>query len=109
MSIQRECIFLMFQKRCIYTISTKRLNPKLGYVGNKSPFVLDVVWDIYALAIHNIKLSKDKETNKLLTYSVPEFNVIDKVLVQNDTRRFMRFEIWSCLKSGMSYGEENFN
>ena len=63
------------------------LNPKCGYVDNDgSLLALDAVWDIYALAIHNIKLSRDRQADKFLTYTLTEFNFGDKVLLRNHTR-----------------------
>ena len=74
------------------------MNLKLGYVGNdKGLLTLDVVRGIYALAIHNIKLSRGREADMLLTYPLPEFNAGDKVLVRNHTR-----DVWD-LKYNVAY------
>ena len=48
---------------------------------DKCLFALDALWDIHALAIHNIKLSNERQWNQFPTYEVPEFVVGDKVLV----------------------------
>ena len=66
--------------------SVQLLNPKSRYIGNdKSHFVLDALQDIYALVIHNIKLCREKQEDKFLTYCVSKAHVGDKVLVRNHT------------------------
>ena len=42
--------------------------------------------NIYALVIHNIKLSRKRKKDKFLTHPVPEFLAGDKVLVRYYTR-----------------------
>ena len=70
-----------------YTPIVQLLNPKLGYVSNdKSLLALDACSDIYALVILNIKLSSERQVKRFLTYHIPEFNVVDKVLARNHTR-----------------------
>ena len=51
-----------------------------------SLFALDAFRDVYALAIHNIKLPRERQAEKFLMHSIPKFNVGDKVLVRNHTR-----------------------
>ena len=81
-----------------YTPLLQLLDPELRYIGNdKSLLVLDTLRDIYALAFHNIKLSREKEEDTFLTYPIPEFNVGDKVLVRNHTRN-----VWD-LKYDIAY------
>ena len=46
--------------------------------------VLDALRNVCALAIHNIKLPKERLAVQFLTYPTPEFNVGDKVLAQNN-------------------------
>ena len=41
---------------------------------------------IYALVIHNNKLSRERQSDMFLTYYIPEFHVADKVLVRNHAR-----------------------
>ena len=63
------------------------MNPKLRYVGDdKSLLALDELWDIYALAIHNIKQSREREADKFLKYPIPKCNVGDKVVVRSCAR-----------------------
>ena len=50
---------------------------------SKSLHVLDVFRDISTLVMHDSKLSRERDANQYPTYPVPEFNVGDKVLVQN--------------------------
>ena len=70
----------------MYTLLVQYLNPKLRYIGNdKSSLALDAVQDIYALAIYNIKQSRQRQGNKFLPYPIPQFCIRDKVLVRNHT------------------------
>ena len=56
----------------------------LGSVGHlfmgdqKSLLALNALRDVYAVAIHNIKLSRERQVNQISTYPVPEFLVEDK-------------------------------
>ena len=85
MSIHNSTFFLMF-RRDANTLLVQFLNPKLRYVGNESLLVLDAPSDMYALVIHNIKLSRKRQSDTFMTYPIPEFNVGDKVLIRNHTR-----------------------
>ena len=70
----------MFE-RDVYTLFMWLLNPKLRHVGNdNSLLALDVLHDIYKLAILNIKLPRERQADKFPTYPISEFNVGDKVL-----------------------------
>ena len=63
------------------------LNLKIRCLGDdKSLLVLDALKDKYALAIHKIKLSRERQANQFLTYPITEFNVGDKLLLQNHVR-----------------------
>ena len=55
----------------------------------RAPIALDALWDIYALVIHNIKLSRERQVDNFLIYPVPKFNAGDKVVDRNYTR-----DIW---------------
>ena len=60
-------------RRDTYTLLVQLLNPKLKYVGNcNSLLALAALQDNYALAICNIKLCRERDADKFLTYSVPE-------------------------------------
>ena len=62
----------------MYTSLVQFFNPKLRFIGNdESLLALDALRDIYALAFHNIKLSKEKQVDKFPAYPIPEFNVED--------------------------------
>ena len=83
----------MFE-RDAYTPLVALLNLKLRYVGNdKSLLALDTLWDIYALPIYNIKLSRERQADKCLTYPTPEFNIGDKVL----EIIWVMYEIWNMM------------
>ena len=45
-----------------------------------------MLWDIYALAIDNSKLSKETQVDKFLTYAILRWNVESKVVIWNHTR-----------------------
>ena len=63
------------------------LNPQAGYIANeKSLLTLDILKDIYALAIHNIKPSRDRQEKQFMTFPVPEFLARHKVLIRNYKR-----------------------
>ena len=55
-----------------------------------------MLYDIYQLVIHNIKLFRERQ-DYFLTYCVTEFHVWDKVLAKNHTR-----DIWN-LKYNVTY------
>ena len=81
--------FLMFG-RDAYTPWLQLLNPKLRNVSSgRDLLVLDAFRDIYVLVIHNIKLSKERQEDKLLIYHVSKYYVGDKALVKNHPR-----EVW---------------
>ena len=81
----------------MYTPLVKLLNPKPRNVGNdKNLLTLNGFSDIYALAIQNIKLSKDTQTS-LWHILYLNFNVGDKVLDRNRTR-----DVWN-LKYDVAY------
>ena len=74
--------------RWVYAL-VQLLNPKIGYMGNEKSFLaLDAPRDIYALTIHNIKLSRYRQEKgcQFSAYHVPEFHIVTKVLVRNHTR-----------------------
>ena len=48
---------------------------------SKSPLALDALRDVYALAIHNIKLARERQGSWLPSYPVIKFYVGDKVLI----------------------------
>ena len=51
--------------RDTYTSLLQLLNPELRYIVNdKSLLTVDILGDIYALVIYNIKLSRDRQTEK---------------------------------------------
>ena len=78
--------FLMFG-RDAYAPLVQLLNTRLRYVLNgKNLIALDALQDVYALVIHNLKLSRERQADKFLTYPIPEFNVGNKVLIKNHTR-----------------------
>ena len=51
----------------------------------QSLLALQASKDISMLAIHNIKLSRERQRKKFLSHPLPEFKVGDKVLVSNHT------------------------
>ena len=54
--------------RDAYILLVQLLNAKLRYKGNEKGLpALDALWDIYTWAIHNIKLSWERQANKFLT------------------------------------------
>ena len=58
--IKEIAFFLMFG-RDVYTLLVQVLNPKLRYADNdKTLLFLDAFLDMYALVIHNIKLSRER-------------------------------------------------
>ena len=86
MSIQKGTFFLMF-RRDAYTNLGQLLNQKLRYVCNdKSILALDALSDIYALAMQNIELSRERQADKFLMYPMPNYNVQNKMLVSNHRR-----------------------
>ena len=69
-----------------YTSSMQFLNPKLRYTGkHKNLHALDAPRDIYVLASHVTKLSRETQVDRFLMYPVPKLNVGDKVLVRTHT------------------------
>ena len=62
-----------------YTPFVQFLNPKLRYIGSdKSLLTLDTLRDIFALAIHNIKLYRERQQDNFLINPVPKYLVYDK-------------------------------
>ena len=60
------------------------LNPKVRYMSDdKSLLAVDALRDIYALTIHNIKLSGERQEHEFLTYPVTEFHVGNKMFIRN--------------------------
>ena len=59
--------------------------------------------DIFALAIHNNKLSRERKEDQLMMYPVLEFLVGDKVLVRNHTR-----DVWD-LEYDVAYKHVDFS
>ena len=63
------------------------LHPQIRYMGgNNSLLVPDALRGSCELAIFNIKLSRKRPENPILTYTISEFHVGDKVLVRNHFR-----------------------
>ena len=63
------------------------LKPKIRcMVDDNSLLTLDALRYIYALAVYNIKLFRVRQADQFPTYHISEFNVGDKVLVQNNIR-----------------------
>ena len=78
--------FFMFGSDA-YILLVQLLKPKPRYLGNNNSLLaLGAFKNIYALAIHNITLSRERQADKFPTYPMPEFNVEDKVLVRNHTK-----------------------
>ena len=46
---------------------------------DQSLLALDNLRDVYALAIHNTKLSRERWTDLFMTYPILEFNVAEKL------------------------------
>ena len=84
------------------------LNPKVRHmVYEKSLLALDVLGNISALAIHNIKLYR--QTRELVSDISPilEFSVGDKVLVRNHMRHVWdpKYDVVYCVVcDGMTIG-----
>ena len=75
----------------MYTLLVQLLNPKPSYMGyDKSLHDLIALRDIYALAIKNIKLSRERQMDLFMTYPIPECNAGDKVLV-----RYPMMDVWN--------------
>ena len=69
--------------RYVYILLIQLLNPKIRYMGDyKSLLAADALRDIYALAIHSIKVSRKRQEHKFPTYGIPELYVEDKALVE---------------------------
>ena len=68
-------------KECIYAVSVFIECKNYINVSVKSLLALNALRDIYALAIHNIKLSRERQESQFLTYPIPEFYVGDNVLI----------------------------
>ena len=83
----KESAFYLMFGRDAYTPLNKLLNPKLRYAGNdRSLLALDVLRHSYALAVHNIKLAREKQEQSLKTYPIPDLTVGDLVLLRNHVR-----------------------
>ena len=68
----------------VHTPIAQLLNLKLRYMANDKNFLaLDVVWDIYALLVHNIRLSRQRQEERFLAYPVIESPAADIVLFRN--------------------------
>ena len=63
------------------------LDPKFRNVGdNEGLLAMDALRDIYALAIHNINLFRERQENQFPTHPVHEFHFGDNVSVRNSDR-----------------------
>ena len=91
-------------RRNAYTLLVQMLNPELRYVGDyKSLHAVDAVWDVYALVIYNIKLSRERQAEKFVTYPVPELNVW-RPSVRNHTKDIceLKYKIAYCVVQVMT-------
>lgn len=83
---KESAFFLMFG-RDAYTPIAKLLNPKIRYVGNERGLLaLDVLRGVYALAIHNLKLARERQEDEFKTSPLPDYVVGDLVLVRKHVR-----------------------
>ena len=86
--------------RTAYTPLVQFLNPKIRYMGNfQSLLALDVFRDINPLAIHNIKLSRERQENQFPAYPEHECHAGDKVLVINHFRDMWdpKYDVTYCV------------
>ena len=79
---KERAFFLMFGKDT-YTPLMQLNNPKIRYIGDKQILlVLDVIRDMYMLAIHNIKLSRERQENSLLPIQYHSFKLVLRYLYE---------------------------
>ena len=60
---------------------------------DKSLLTLEALQDILALAIYNIKFSRERQKDKFLTYPDAEFLVGDNLLVRKSHKKYVGFKI----------------
>ena len=96
----KESAFFLLLQCDTYALPVHLLNLNLTHMGNeKSLLALDALRDIYALAIHNIKLAMKNQESQFFTYPVPEFLVRDMVLLRNHVLGVwdMKYDVAYCV------------
>ena len=87
---QMSALLLMFGMDA-HVLLVQLLNPKIRYMGDdESHLVVEALRDMYALATHNILVSRERQENQFQTYHVPELHIRDKVLVSSHIR-----DVWN--------------